>query len=233
MRLFAGGFSEWQTARCGLKILESLSVFLTSFDVFERLNSGATKLTPQELRHGLYFGDLMSLASKAVKESNFLSALEIRHDKRMKAEELVLRFWALSENHENYKKPLATFINDFSDKNRKITDKRKAALLKSFIETLSLVRSSLGELTFKLFDKDFNVISNFNSALYDALMVGFYELNSKNSFAELTQAQSQYILGDLVENDAKFRRSIGVATSDETQVRYRTQAIQNAYRRRG
>lgn len=91
----------------------------------------------------------------------------------------------------------------------------------------------MGELTFKLFDKDLNVISNFNSALYDALMVGFYELNSTNSFAALTQAQSQSILGELVENDPKFRRSIGVATSDETQVKYRTQAIQDAYRRRG
>ena len=102
------------------------------FDVFERLNSGATKLTPQELRHGLYFGDLMSLATKAVKDSSFLSALEIKNDKRMKAEELVLRFWALSENHENYKKPLATFINDFSDQNRRITEKRKNRIVEKF-----------------------------------------------------------------------------------------------------
>lgn len=202
------------------------------FDVFERLNSGATKLTPQELRHGLYFGDLMSLATKAVKDSNFLTALEIKNDKRMKAEELVLRFWALSENHANYKKPLATFINDFSDSNRKITEKRKSALLKSFVDTLNLVRSHLGDLTFKLFDGDLNVISNFNSALYDALMVGFYELGSTNTLAKLTQEKSQSILGELVENDPKFRRSIGVATSDETQVKYRAQAIQNAYKKK-
>ncbi|WP_081315159.1 DUF262 domain-containing protein [Pseudomonas putida] len=201
------------------------------FDVFERLNSGATKLTPQELRHGLYFGDLMSLATKAVKDSSFLTALEIKNDKRMKAEELVLRFWALSENHASYKKPLATFINDFSDSNRKITEERKAALLKSFVDTLNVVRSHLGSLTFKLFGEDLNIISNFNSALYDALMVGFYELGSTNTLAELSQAQSQSILGRLVESDPKFRRSIGVATSDETQVKYRAQAIQNAYKK--
>ncbi|MNO91328.1 hypothetical protein D3C76_828690 [compost metagenome] len=174
----------------------------------------------------------MSLATKAVKESNFLTALEIKNDKRMKAEELVLRFWALSENHENYRKPLATFINDFSDSNRKITDKRKNLLLKSFVETLSLVRSHLGDLTFKLFDEDLNIISNFNSALYDALMVGFYELASTNTLAKLTQKQSQSILGNLVTTDLKFRRSIGVATSDETQVKYRSQAIQNAYKKK-
>lgn len=202
------------------------------FDVFERLNSGATKLTPQELRHGLYFGDLMSLATKAVKTSAFLTALEIKNDKRMKAEELVLRFWALSENHENYKKPLATFINNFSDLNRKISDKRKSELLKSFVDTLGLVRDSLGDLAFKLFDGELNVISNFNSALYDALMVGFYELSLTNSIARFTQLESQLVLGALIENDQKFRRSIGVATSDETQVRYRAQAIQAAYKKK-
>lgn len=89
----------------------------------------------------------------------------------------------------------------------------------------------MGSLTFKLFGEDLNIISNFNSALYDALMVGFYELGSTNTLAELSQAQSQSILGRLVESDPKFRRSIGVATSDETQVKYRAQAIQNAYKK--
>lgn len=202
------------------------------FDVFERLNSGATKLTPQELRHGLYFGDLMSLATKTVKESNFLTALEIKNDKRMKAEELVLRFWALSENHANYKKPLATFINDFSDTNRKLADRRKTLLQKNFTDTLELVREALGDLTFKVFDKKLDITSSFNSALYDALMVGFYQLSTNNTLAKKTQSQSQAILGNLIETDEKFRRAIGVATSDETQVRYRTQAIVNAFSKR-
>jgi hypothetical protein len=201
------------------------------FDVFERLNSGATKLTPQELRHGLYFGDLMSLATKSVKESNFLTALEIKNDKRMKAEELVLRFWALSENFSSYKKPLATFINDFSDANRNLTGQQKETLQKSFVHTLTLVREAFGELTFKVFNKKLEVTSSFNSALYDALMVGFHQLASKNILAKKTQAQSQHILGNLIETDAKFRRSIGVATSDETQVKYRTGAIVDAFKK--
>lgn len=202
------------------------------FDVFERLNSGATKLTPQELRHGLYFGDLMSLATKTVKDSSFLTALEIKNDKRMKAEELVLRFWALSENFDNYKKPLATFINEFSDTNRKLTNPRKSALQENFTDTLELVRESLGDLAFKVFDRKLEVTSSFNSALYDALMVGFYQLSKNNNLAKKSQHQSQAVLGSLIETDEKFRRSIGVATSDESQVRYRTQAIKLAFGKR-
>lgn len=200
------------------------------FDVFERLNSGATKLTPQELRHGLYFGDLMSLATKTVKDSNFLSALEIKNDKRMKAEELVLRFWALSENYNDYKKPLATFINDYSDKNRKLTQRRKDILLSSFIETLTAVKDTLGDLTFKVFNEDLKIESSFNSALYDALMVGFYQINTEHKLAKIPQEIAQKTLGAIIEKDEKFRRAISIATSDEAQVRYRTQTIKEAFK---
>lgn len=200
------------------------------FDVFERLNTGATKLTPQELRHGLYFGDLMALATKAVKESGFLNALEIKNDKRMKAEELVLRFWALSENYGEYKKPLATFINSFADKNRKLSDARKNALTKSFTESLNRVRENLGELSFKVFDSQLNIESTFNSALYDALMVGFHSLSNDKQLKHTPPKEGQSILANALESDEKFRRSIGVATSDENQVRYRISVIKEIFK---
>jgi len=202
------------------------------FDVFERLNSGATKLTPQELRHGLYYGDLMSLATKAVKESSFLSALEIKNDKRMKAEELVLRFWALSEGYDKYRKPLATFINNYSDKNRKLTQKRKDSLLRSFVGTLDLVRGMLGELAFKVFNEELKVESNFNSALYDALMVGLYQVEQSGKLIKVSTGAAQKKLGALIEGDERFRRSISIATSDEAQVKYRIEAIRKGFSKR-
>jgi len=200
------------------------------FDVFERLNSGATKLTPQELRHGLYYGDLMSLATKTVKTSGFLNALEIKNDKRMKAEELVLRFWALSEGFASYKKPLATFINSYSDKNRKLSEKRRSALQDSFIDALSLVKVLLGDMAFKVYNSDMRVESSFNSALYDALMVGLYQAKNESGVAEHSEKNAQSKVGALIEHDERFRRSISIATSDETQVRYRISAIKEIFK---
>lgn len=200
------------------------------FDVFERLNSGATKLTPQELRHGLYYGDLMSLATRTVKESNFLSALEIKNDKRMKAEELVLRFWALSESHDKYKKPLATFINDYSDKNRNLPQKRKEELLESFTRILTMAKDTFEELTFKVFNSDLKVESTFNSALYDAIMVGFYKIEKEGVDLKATGNEAKKLLGTLIETDERFRRSISIATSDEAQVRYRAEVIRKTFR---
>ncbi|MGF6663311.1 putative nucleic acid-binding protein [Paraburkholderia atlantica] len=199
------------------------------FDVFERLNTGATKLTPQELRHGLYFGDLMSLATAVAKESEFLSLLEIKNDKRMKAEELVLRFWALNSDFDKYRKPLASFINAFSEANRRLTPEQQGEFRKSFKETLEAVKSLLGDMTFRIFDRAFNVESSFNSALYDALMVGVAQNLASGKLSLMPTKKAQLLLASLIENDEQFRRAISIATSDESQVRYRVNAIRKLF----
>jgi len=201
------------------------------FDVFERLNSGATKLTPQELRHGLYFGDLMSLATNVVKENDLLSFLEIKHDKRMKAEELVLRFWALSEDFDSYRKPLSIFINDFAERNRVLSPERKASLKSSFSDVLEGVKDLLGPLSFRIFDLDMHVESTFNSALYDALMIGVSMLQREGAIKKISMGDAQKALANLVEGDEQFRKSISIATSDDAQVRYRVNSIVKLFKK--
>ncbi len=58
------------------------------FDVFERLNSGAVRLTPQELRHGIYHGDAIRLAIDCAKDRAFQRMVNVSQNKRMKLEEL-------------------------------------------------------------------------------------------------------------------------------------------------
>lgn len=199
------------------------------FDVFERLNTGATKLTPQELRHGLYFGDLMSLATAVVKDADLLSILDIKIDKRMKAEELVLRFWALNDGFQNYRKPLATFINDFADKNRHFSVDKKAAFQSVYLKTLDGVKTLLGNLTFRIFDRSLKIESTFNAALYDALMIGIAQLQNEGKLRKMGLRPAQQALAGLIEDDVQFRRSISIATSDESQVKYRVAAIKKLY----
>ena len=201
------------------------------FDVFERLNTGATKLTPQELRHGLYFGDLMSLASEVVKENDLLSLLEIKQDKRMKAEELVLRFWAMNEDFESYRKPLSIFINDFSENNRALSQIQIEHFKNTFRQALDGVTGLLSTLSFRIFDRSLHVESTFNSALYDALMVGVSKLLRENKLKKFAVKDAQQVLAGLVEDDEQFRKAISIATSDETQVRYRVNAIVKIFKK--
>lgn len=197
------------------------------FDVFERLNSGSVKLNPQELRHGLYFGDAIQLAAKLVQSSNFLELLDIRIDKRMKAEELIMRFLALSHDFDNYKKPLAGFINAFVDTRRTMSPAEAEKFGVFFTSTLSKVRELFGDLAFKIFSRTKVVESKFNAALYDAEMVAVAQLQAERIKLNIASKTVQDRLAHLFTEDEAFRRSISVATSDEQQVRLRVQKIKS------
>lgn len=199
------------------------------FDVFERLNTGAARLTPQELRHGLYFGDLIAAATRAVKETHFVALLDIKVDKRMKAEELVLRFWALNERYETYRKPLATFLNDFAEAKRKLSEEEKNRYVDEFRVTLNAVQELLGDLSFRIFDHDGNVASTFNSAVFDALMVGLAQLVRERRLRKISMDRAQQLLAKAFETDEEFRKSISIATSDEKQLKRRVDTIRSLF----
>lgn len=195
------------------------------FDVFERLNTGAVKLTPQELRHGLYYGDLINLATKVATETKFAGDLDIKEDKRMKAEELILRFWAMSENFADYRKPLAGFINSFAEEHRALTPDQRDYLTAAFIDSLSVVKELFEDLAFKIFDENAVIDSKFNSALYDAEMIAVRQLLVANQLKAMTPMAAKAALVNLVRNNEGFRKSISIATSDENQVKYRVNAM--------
>lgn len=195
------------------------------FDVFERLNTGAVKLTPQELRHGIYFGDLITLATEVADSSKFAEALDIKDNKRMKAEELIIRFWALSERFEKYRKPLAGFINSYAEENRHLSDQQKNNLKDSFVSTLKKVHELYGKMAFKIFDENGVVDSKFNSALYDAQMVSVYQLIKAKKLKKINEKNACNSLVDMMRTNEQFRKAIGIATSDENQLKIRVAAV--------
>lgn len=197
------------------------------FDVFERLNTGAVKLTPQELRHGIYYGDLITLATRVANETKFATRLDIRDDKRMKAEELILRFWALSENFYKYRKPLAGFINSYAEENRHLSDQQKEHLKETFRSTLEKAHDIFGDLAFKIYDENGVVDSKFNSALYDAEMIAIrmISVDQKARFKGRKAVSSGLVA--LMRANEDFRKAISIATSDENQLRVRVAAMKS------
>lgn len=191
------------------------------FDVFERLNTGAVKLTPQELRHGLYYGDLINLATKVADGTKFATLLDIKLDKRMKAEELILRFWSLSERYADYRKPLAGFINKFAENNRSISDVEKVRLARTFNAALANVTGLFGEMAFKIFDENRTVESKFNSALFDAEMLAVDQLSREGTLKVIPPMEVQDRLVNLIRSSEAFLKAISVATSDENQLKIR------------
>lgn len=190
------------------------------FDVFERLNTGSVRLNAQELRHGLYTGPFIDLLEEISKDKLFLDLTQTTHDARMKAEELVLRFFALSENLSSYTNPFVTFLNTFTEENRNINNNRSTQLRANFFNTLAKVNSTLGVLAFKVYDHQRRKI-RFNAALYDAQMIGFLTKNPSDEV--LAEVSHEHIVEQqltLFEN-ADFYKWITAATTNTNAVKNR------------
>ena len=194
------------------------------FDVFERLNSGAVKLTPQELRHGIYNGSFMKLIAELGKNKAWKSLINRGTDKRMKAEELVIRFFAFHHNMINYKQPLSGFLNDFSEINREISEQQKSQFTELFNKTVKNIVNLYGNLAFKVFNKEFNPINNFNAALFDAELLAISHL--KNEII-ITEKERNTFLKKLsvLFYDENFIRTISKSTSNKNQIKLRIEIL--------
>ncbi|MDP1733224.1 MAG: DUF262 domain-containing protein [Sulfuritalea sp.] len=194
------------------------------FDVFERLNSGAVALTRQELRHGLYFGTLLKTASTIAKELKLDSHFSFRKDKRMKAEELVIRYWALSESIGAYEKPLASFISNYAETNRNPSDEMLIGLSISIRTAHGRAVELFGPHSFT-FSKDGR--SRFNAAVFDAQMLACSKLTSARFDALLAKRDEVQEAYQELQSNADFSRSVTLATSDKAAVQGRIHKVTN------
>ncbi len=184
------------------------------FDVFERLNTGSVKLNAQELRHGIHSGRLMALLEELGRSEQWRTATGISKDKRMKSEELILRFFALSDNWRNYEQPLSGFLTKFSEKQRNLSKTQEEDFKSTFNRTLDICCDLFGTHVFRTVGADKKKLQ-FNAALYDAQMIAVHELNltapqvakaSKSGIAKATSA--------LLDDDT-FSRHISQATTNK------------------
>ena len=192
------------------------------FDVFERLNSGAVALTRQELRHGLYYGPLLKRASEVATELKLDRHLGVRQDKRMKAEELVVRYWALSTNLAGYEKPLATFISQFTEEQRNIDP----ADLEKLVVGLKTAHRRVVELFGShalVYSRDGR--SKFNAAVFDAQLVAAGKLSTARFESLKKRKKAVREAYTRLEAEPEFSKSVTLATSDESALRGRIQKV--------
>jgi hypothetical protein len=201
---------ETRTIRCVVITEESHPDI--KFDVFERLNTGAVKLTPQELRNCIYRGTFNDRLKEIAKHQEFRKALGRERDPRMRDEEMVLRFFALHDDLSGYKPPLSQYLNEYMRINRR--SKAKQAAVKVFIDSMRTVHNVLGTTGFRML-RDGDVTQNVNRALFDAVSLSFAFANRKEVVArkkEVVSAHRQLLVDD------EFAPLVGRATADRSRM---------------
>ncbi len=159
-------------ATCRVEILRWNTNYDMRFELFNRLNTGGSPLTPQEIRNCIYrdispiFNDFLK---KLALNENFIDlvALTIEQREELYDEELVLRFLSLYNNSSNVKTSISQHMTSFM----------KRALETDFDyvkyeDIFNRVFKVLCPLEKKIFRQDDN---KFATALFDVITVGIAE----------------------------------------------------------
>ena len=134
------------------------------YKIFERLNSSGMLLSPQEIRSAIYGGRLVQLLSDLNANPKW-RALFGPVNKRMRDQELIVRFFSLLYQGESYKRPMKTFLNEFMNGFKSLDEAATSTFSKSFLDTVEVIYDSIGVRAFK-------PASSFNAAVFDAVAVG-------------------------------------------------------------
>ena len=111
------------------------------FTIFHRLNTGALKLTNQEIRNCIFSGRFNKLLRKLASNDTFKAMFDIRADRkyRLANEELILRVLSFSNGHNDYTGPLTRHLNTFMAKHRNANRQVVSLFEERFVETLEVV----------------------------------------------------------------------------------------------
>jgi hypothetical protein len=180
------------------------------YKIFERLNSGGMLLSPQEIRTAIYNGPIVGLLSSLNSLPEWRSLFGPTN-KRMRDQELVLRFLALYGREGKYKRPMKSFLNAFMDANRDLSGPEQNQSVAAFELTAKVVGKILGAKAFK-------PSGSFNAALFDAVMVAVAE--RLNSGPITDEAAFRTAFETLLE-DKEFLQWISRSTADDEVVKGR------------
>ena len=185
--------------------------------VFERINSGGIRLSPQEIRNCISLGPFTNM----IKELNHYQPWRRVFgpvNNRSKDEELIVRFFALYVDNSTYVQPMNKFLNDFSDKINKEPPGKLSEFRDVFIRSIDVVASSI--------PRAFRLERALNAAVFDSVMVGLAKRITTNRALDGARVLPAY---NALLADAEYRQACERATANEENVRTRLDAAIAAF----
>lgn len=220
------------------------------YDIFEKLNSGSTKLNDQEVRNCIYHGSLNSLIMGGYdKDNQTYNKNGLRHNKilqkamnleeahsRYLDAEVVLRILAIikygNDIDTKYKSSMKLLINLYMNENKNLSDSLLQDVKNLFNETITKIYQVFGDKSFKRFHKD-DIEKSLNRSIMDCLVFSFskYSLESLIANKEaivnrmddmLNDGSNSYIYhDDIYSIDLSFKESVTNWTSSKSRLKAR------------
>ena len=183
------------------------------FHIFERLNTGGTRLKAQEIRNAVYRGKIVDGLKVLNSNIHWQNILGLKKpDGGQKDVELVLRLFSLFEVWAKYEKPMLRYLNLSMNENREFDSDRALRFSIEFERTVALIDDNLV--------RPFRPRGVINSAVLEAVMVCILE-NSKITGPELV---SRY---DKLIEMPDFLKTVTGGTTDTSQLILRIQTAKS------
>ena len=158
-------------ASCRIEVIKWDSDHDMRFELFNRLNTGGSLLTEQEIRNCIFRGisvEFTNTINELALSEEFVDLIvpTPKQKEELYLDELVLRFFSLFENHDGISKNLSEHMTDYMREATKNKDLYQYKIDK-FTRTLSLVKTlgrqailgKNGPLSTSLYDGIFNGIA--------------------------------------------------------------------------
>lgn len=199
--------------------IESEDEVAPVYQIFERLNSGGTQLTPHEIRVALYSGPFVEFIESLNNLPSWRELYGVKNG-RLRDHELITRILALYVNAEGYSRPLKGFLNEFIDRHRNDSDLEHGDERKLFELATNMLVESVGSRAFR------QGSSQVNAARAESIVVGImWKLSQDPSFDKQDLLRGYGVL----DGDGDFAHSTSRSTADEGMVKARLDCAKRAF----
>lgn len=188
------------------------------YQIFERLNTGGILLQPQEIRSSINHGPFSDLL-KQLNTNRSWRTIYGPESKKMRDQELILRFVALYFRSGSYSKPMKEFLNGYMAANRYFKVDSAEVIRARFETTIALAYECFGNRAFK-------PLKVLNAAVFDAVMIGLARRLEHGPIQDIHTVKRQY---DMLNGSEPFSAATQTATTDEENVKKRIKLAVSAF----
>lgn len=199
-------------ASCRVEIIKWNSAFDMRYELFNRLNTGGSALTDQEIRNAIFRGvskDFNSFLRRCAENSDFLNLIQPteRQLEQLYMDELVLRFCSLTdykeELSENISQHMTTYMKNAVSELEKVPN-----LELSFNETIKIL-APIGKDVFR------GANNVFSTSLFDCVMVGITKYFDRYKKERTDQIISKI---DELKKSESFKKASGSASASKSRI---------------
>lgn len=219
---------EFQTS---VYLIKPGTPLLMKYALFNRINTGGLKLTPQEIRHAMSQSVRKGIASKfltkIVDEAVFKNVVSNKSN-RQAHQELVLRHMAfIMFGTEGYKSSLPKFLDSAMIKLGELSDEALQTLRDDFLDAMRLAFDIFSSHAFKRSLAEINSIKVVNKPLFEAVSVCLASIDKPKRQCLADNKQKFREKFKEMLKDTRFINSITLSTANTESVITRFQMVSN------